>query len=67
MERAENTAVVVSDFGWSDIGSWKAISELYESDAGGNRIEALPTGMRHLPMLSTRPGLPIRVEESTGR
>lgn len=38
MERAANTAVVVSDFGWSDIGSWKAISELYESDAAGNRI-----------------------------
>ena len=39
MERAENTAVVVSDFGWSDIGSWKAISELYESDEAGNRIK----------------------------
>ena len=38
MEHAENTAVVVSDFGWSDIGSWKAISELYESDAAGNSI-----------------------------
>ena len=39
MERAENTAVVASDFGWSDIGSWKAISELYESDEAGNRIK----------------------------
>ena len=38
MERADNTAVVVSDFGWSDIGSWKAISELYESDDAGNHI-----------------------------
>jgi mannose-1-phosphate guanylyltransferase/mannose-6-phosphate isomerase len=38
MERADNTAVVVSDFGWSDIGSWKAISELYESDEAGNRV-----------------------------
>ncbi|NND45736.1 MAG: mannose-1-phosphate guanylyltransferase/mannose-6-phosphate isomerase [Xanthomonadales bacterium] len=38
MERADNAAVVVSDFGWSDIGSWKAISELYESDEAGNRI-----------------------------
>lgn len=38
MERADNTAVVASDFGWSDIGSWKAISELYESDSAGNRI-----------------------------
>ena len=39
MERAENSAVVASDFGWSDIGSWKAISELYESDEAGNRIK----------------------------
>ena len=39
MERAENTAVVASDFGWSDIGSWKAISELYASDESGNRIK----------------------------
>ena len=39
MEKAENTAVVASDFGWSDIGSWKAISELYESDEAGNRIK----------------------------
>ena len=39
MERADNTAVVASDFGWSDIGSWKAISELYESDKSGNRIK----------------------------
>lgn len=38
MERADNTAVVASDFGWSDIGSWKAISELYESDDSGNSI-----------------------------
>lgn len=38
MEQADNTAVVVSDFGWSDIGSWKAISELYEGDEVGNRI-----------------------------
>ena len=30
--------MVASEFGWSDIGSWKAISELYESDESGNRI-----------------------------
>lgn len=38
MEKADNCAVVGADFGWSDIGSWKAISELYESDEAGNRI-----------------------------
>ncbi len=39
MEKARNTAVVGADMGWSDIGSWKAISELYESDEAGNRIQ----------------------------
>lgn len=38
MEEAENCAMVSGDFGWSDIGSWKAIRELYESDSTGNRI-----------------------------
>ena len=38
MERASNTAMVVADFGWSDIGSWKALAELYQSDEAGNRI-----------------------------
>ncbi len=38
MEKASNCAVVGGDFGWSDIGSWKAMSELYESDEAGNRI-----------------------------
>jgi mannose-1-phosphate guanylyltransferase/mannose-6-phosphate isomerase len=39
MEKADNCAVVGGDFGWSDIGSWKAISDLYESDESGNRIQ----------------------------
>ena len=38
MEKADNCAVVSGDFGWSDIGSWKAVSELYESDESGNRV-----------------------------
>lgn len=38
MERALRRAVVNCRLGWSDIGSWRAISELYESDASGNRI-----------------------------
>lgn len=49
MERSENTAMVVADFGWSDIGSWKAISELYESDEAGNRVrgKAVLVGSRN--------------------
>jgi len=38
MERAEKRAVVPGDFGWSDVGSWKAMSSLGASDQAGNRI-----------------------------
>lgn len=38
MEHAARRAVVPADFDWSDIGSWKSISELDEPDARGNRV-----------------------------
>lgn len=38
MEKAGNRAVVPCRFNWNDIGSWKAISELYATDDAGNRI-----------------------------
>lgn len=40
MERAERVAVVPATFDWSDIGSWKAISEVEgaTSDGSGNRV-----------------------------
>lgn len=38
MEKAPRQAVVAGRFDWSDIGSWKAISELDEPDADGNRV-----------------------------
>lgn len=39
MEKAPRRAVVPTACGWSDIGSWQAISELYESDQFGNRVQ----------------------------
>jgi len=39
MEKARQRAVVPVSCGWSDIGSWQAISELYEGDALGNRVK----------------------------
>ena len=38
MEKADNVKVVPSAFGWSDIGSWRSISELVEADAQGNKV-----------------------------
>lgn len=39
MERSERVATVPCDIGWSDIGSWNAVSELTPADADGNRFE----------------------------
>lgn len=38
MEKADNVKVVPSAFGWSDIGSWRSISDLVEPDARGNKV-----------------------------
>ncbi|GAB4172120.1 MAG: mannose-1-phosphate guanylyltransferase/mannose-6-phosphate isomerase [Wenzhouxiangellaceae bacterium] len=39
MEKASRRAVVPVDCGWSDIGSWQAISALYETDGSGNQVQ----------------------------
>jgi mannose-1-phosphate guanylyltransferase len=37
MERASNVVVVPGTFGWSDIGSWDAVSQLVQPDDDNNR------------------------------
>lgn len=39
MERSQRVATVPCDIGWSDIGSWNAMSELTEADVNGNRFD----------------------------
>lgn len=39
MEQTTNAAVVPSDIGWSDIGSWQALGAIGEHDAHGNRLD----------------------------
>jgi mannose-1-phosphate guanylyltransferase len=36
MEKADGVVVLAGDFGWSDIGSWKAVAEEFERDVRGN-------------------------------
>lgn len=38
MEKSAVVMVVPGDFGWSDIGSWNAVSDLAVSDEAGNRV-----------------------------
>lgn len=39
MERSSKVATIPCDIGWSDIGSWNAISALTEANNAGNRCE----------------------------
>ncbi len=38
MEKAPNVVVVPADLGWSDLGSWESIAELFERDSGDNFV-----------------------------
>ena len=48
MEKAGNVVVLETRFGWSDIGSWKAVAEQLPADADGN------TAIGEAMMVSTR-------------
>lgn len=39
MEKAANVAVIPCAFGWSDVGSWKAVAETFVTDEDGNSTE----------------------------
>jgi len=39
MEKCAHAAVVRCDIGWTDVGSWTALSDLSPADASGNRVE----------------------------
>ena len=36
MEKARNVAVILSDFGWSDLGTWGSVHDKLPADADGN-------------------------------
>jgi mannose-1-phosphate guanylyltransferase len=40
MERAKNVTLVPAKFGWSDVGTWPAVSNAFVSDANGNTMSA---------------------------
>lgn len=40
MEKAENVYVVLSDIGWSDLGTWKSVYENSEKDENHNVVDA---------------------------
>ena len=39
LEKAKNVVgIAVDDIGWNDVGSWNAVYELLDRDAGGNAL-----------------------------
>ena len=40
MEKASNVYVVLGDFGWSDLGSWRSLYEVSDKDENNNMIKA---------------------------
>jgi mannose-1-phosphate guanylyltransferase len=38
LERARNVAVVAADFGWDDVGSWRAVERYGHRDGAGNSV-----------------------------
>ena len=47
MERAHDVWVVPADIGWSDVGSWRALSDFLAPDATGNVVIGEQRGYRH--------------------
>jgi mannose-1-phosphate guanylyltransferase len=45
MERAQDVWVVPGTFGWSDVGSWRALSELLPADPQGNVVVGAHHGL----------------------
>lgn len=39
MEKTDRISVVPCSIGWSDVGSWNAVSELTQADSSGNRCQ----------------------------
>ena len=39
MEKADNIAVVKSDFKWHDLGCWKVLASQYNTDSNGNTLQ----------------------------
>ncbi|MDD4608585.1 MAG: mannose-1-phosphate guanylyltransferase [Bacteroidaceae bacterium] len=42
MEKADNAFVLLGDFGWSDLGTWSSLHELYPKDEENNAVVRCP-------------------------
>ena len=66
MERSDNVATVPSDFGWTDIGSWRELLQMAAKDADGNVARGDHVGIatrRTLVYGADRPVFTVGVED----
>lgn len=40
LESAHNRVVIPAEFGWADLGSWKAADDILDADSSGNRTQS---------------------------
>lgn len=40
MEKSDNVYVLLTDFGWSDLGTWKSLYDISDKDQNGNVIDS---------------------------
>lgn len=40
MEKSDNVRVLLADFGWSDLGTWKSLYDISPKDTSGNTVDA---------------------------
>ncbi len=40
LENADNRMVIPAEFGWADLGSWKAADDILDADSSGNRTQS---------------------------
>jgi mannose-1-phosphate guanylyltransferase len=56
MERAKGVLVTEGDFGWSDVGAWSALSDIWEKDGAGNAIKGDPVVLDSENVICYSPG-----------
>lgn len=56
MEKAEGVLVANGDFGWSDIGAWSSLLEIWPRDANGNAARGQVTALDSKGCLVWNPG-----------
>jgi mannose-1-phosphate guanylyltransferase len=56
MERAKGVLVAEGDFGWSDVGAWSSLSDIWDRDGAGNTVRGDPVVVDSENVVAYSPG-----------